>query len=660
MPVPSDNDAYRFLENPRDPRTTAWTAAQNLRTRAELDALPGRAALRRRFDELLEIDSLGVPVERGTRVFFTSRRGRANQAVLYVREAAGERVLLDPAAVDPSGLTALDWWYPSPAGTLVAIGLSTNGDERSTLHVLDAATGERRPDVIPDTRHCSVAWLPDETGFYYTRFPAGGEYGAGVHRHVLGTPADAGERLFGDGRPAEDMLQLDISANGRYVTVRASIGWARSDVFVADTRARDGDVRFAPLAEGRDAVFDVVPGDDEIYVRTNEGASRFRVFAVDPASLDRATWREIVPEGRGALDGIALTRTGLLLHALEDVRSVARLRHRDGTLETLDLGDRSVLGISATEESDAFFILAASFFEPPLALRFAPAPSGLADGSVWERVGAPVDPARYRVTQDWFVSTDGTRVPMWVLAKADVPRDGTAPAVLYGYGGFDISLTAGFTASVVPWLDAGGVYAIANVRGGGEFGDAWHRAGMREHKQNVFDDFIAAATHLGSSGIADSARIAVHGGSNGGLLVAAIATQRPDLVRAVVCAVPLTDMLRYHLFPIGRLWIAEYGDPDVPEDADFLRAYSPYHNVRDGVAYPATFVETAESDGRVDPMHAKKFAARLQAATGGDAPILLFVEQNAGHGAGKPRDKVVAELTDRWSFIGWQLGQRFA
>jgi prolyl oligopeptidase len=253
---------------------------------------------------------------------------------------------------------------------------------------------------------------------------------------------------------------------------------------------------------------------------------------------------------------------------------------------------------------------------------------------------------------------------MWVLAGRDVARDGSAAAVLYGYGGFDVALVPDFTASAIPWLEAGGVYAVANLRGGGEFGDEWHRAGMRDRKQNVFDDFAAAIEHLGSARIADPARIAVVGGSNGGLLTAALVTQRPELAAAAICAVPLTDMLRFHLFPIGRLWIAEYGDPDVAADAEFLRAYSPYHAVRDGVAYPATFIETAESDGRVDPMHAKKFAARLQAATGGDAPILLYVEPNAGHGAGKPRDKIVAELTDRWSFIAWRLGttsgERFA
>jgi prolyl oligopeptidase len=654
-------DPYLFLEDAGNPATIAWTAEQNARTRRALDALPGREAMAARFDALLETDAIGVPTERGGRFFATARRGRMNQAALFVRSSAraAEEVLIDPAALDPSGLTALDWWYPSPSGRYVAFGLSTNGDERSTLAVLDVVTRERLSEAIPDTRYCSLAWYPDESGFYYTRFPQGEDYDARVYRHTLGSPWQSDVKIFGDGRPREDMLELALSADGRRLTVRAAKGWARSDLYLADTAAWTGDAfPFVALAEGIDASFDGLPTDRAIYVRTNDGAPRFRLFAVDPAAPERSAWREIVPEGRGTLDGVAATRSCLVLHLLEDVRSVVRLRRSDGSLETVPgFGDASVMGLSAHERSDGVYVLRASFLNAPSVLHVDTAAAPVV-ASVWESVSPPFDGNAYRVSQEWFASKDGTRVPMWVVAKSGTPRDGTAPAVLYGYGGFSISLVPGFTPSVAPWLDAGGVYAIANLRGGGEFGDDWHRAGMRERKQNVFDDFIAAVEFLGSSRIADPDRIAVYGGSNGGLLVAALATQRPELVRAIVCAVPLTDMLRYHLFSIGRLWIAEYGDPDDPADAAFLRAYSPYHNVRDGVAYPAMFVETAESDGRVDPLHAKKFGARVQAATSGPGPILVHVEPNAGHGAGKPRDKIVAELTDRWSFLAWTLGQR--
>jgi prolyl oligopeptidase len=653
-------DPYQYLEDAADPRTIAWTAEQNDRTRAILDALPGRAALERRFDELLAVDALGVPVAAGGRVFFTARRGRSRQTVLYVREDGCDRVLLDPAALDPSGLTALDWWFASPAGNRVAFGLSTNGDERSTLGILEAATGERSVgEAIPDTRYCSLAWFPDESGFYYTRFPAGADYDVRLYRHFLGTPWANDEKIFGDGRAAEDMLGVGLSADGRWLTVRASIGWTRSDVYLADTWYAPLALR--PLAEGRDAVFDVQPTNRTIYIRTNDGAPRFRLCALDPLALDpgNAAWQEVVAEGSGVLDAFAVGRDAIALHLLEDVRSVVRVRRADGSVETLlDGPDSSVLGISADERSDIFYILRSSFLDAPAVARVvAGRGNAPAETTIWERVATPFEPDRYRVTQEWFASRDGTRIPMWVLARGDVPRDGSAPAVLYGYGGFDVSLGPSFAASLVPWLDAGGVYALANLRGGGEFGDAWHRAGMRENKQNVFDDFIAAAEYLAASGIASADRIAVSGGSNGGLLVAALATQRPELACAVVCAVPLTDMLRFHRFLIGRLWIAEYGDPESPQDAAFLRAYSPYHNVREGVAYPAMFIETAEADGRVDPSHAKKFGARVQAATSGSGPILVYVEPNAGHGAGKPRDKIVAELADRWGFLAWRLGQ---
>jgi prolyl oligopeptidase len=333
------------------------------------------------------------------------------------------------------------------------------------------------------------------------------------------------------------------------------------------------------------------------------------------------------------------------------VRSDLRLRRADGRIERVALPSGSTLfGWTSREDDDSLYLLTGSYFAPP-SVRCVRTDAATATLTTWEAVEPPFDPAEYRVEQHWFVSKDGTRVPMDVLSSVRAKRDGTAPAVLYGYGGFNISLLPSFAPSIVPWLDAGGVYAIANLRGGGEFGEDWHRAGMREHKQNVFDDFIAALDYLGTCGVADPARIAIFGGSNGGLLVSAVATQRPDLVRAVVCAVPLTDMLRYHRFLIARLWIAEYGDPDHPRDAEILRAYSPYHNVRDGVAYPAMLIETAESDSRVDPMHARKFAARVQQATAGDAPILAYVEREAGHGVGKPRHKVVAELADRWAFL---------
>ena len=651
------DDPFAYLEDASDPRTAAWTAEQNARTRRTLDALPSRSKLAARFDALLHVDAVGVPVERGPRVFFVARRGSAEQATLYVREAGAERVLVDPAAVDASGLTALDWWYASPRGTYVAFGLSRNGDERSTLHVVDAASGALLADAIPETRFTSLAWLPGESGFYYTR-NVGGDYDARVFHHELGAPWQDDALVFGEGRKPEEMLGVALSADGRRLAVTVQDGWSRSDAYLADTHEKP--LRFVPLVEGRDASYAVVPTDEIVYVLTDDGAPRFRVMAADPARPARDFWREIVPEREAKLDGIAPLRGGLALHYLEDVRSVVRIARDDSQeMETLGaLAGRTLAGWSSSETSAVLYLLVSSFFDAGSVLRVDAATTP-ARCEEWIRVAVPFDASAYEVEQVWFASRDGTRVPMFVLARRGLPRDGTAPAVLYGYGGFNVSLLPSFVPSVVPWLDAGGVYAIANLRGGGEFGEPWHRAGMRERKQNVFDDFIAAAEWLGTSGLADPARIAVMGGSNGGLLVAALATQRPDLVRAVVCLVPLTDMLRFTEFSIARLWIAEFGDPSVPADAAVLREYSPYHNVRDGVAYPAMLLATAEADGRVDPMHARKFAARVQAANAAPTDVLLYVEPNAGHGAGKPRGKVVAELADRWSFIGRELGGVF-
>jgi len=649
------SDPFRYLEDAKEGATARWTQEQNARTRRLLGGLPGRRPLLERFEALLESDALGAPAARGGREFFAARRARASQTTLYVREAGRDRVLLDPALHDPSGLTALDWWYPSPAGTYVAFGLSRNGDERSTLGILRAADATWLGEAIPDTRFASVLWLPDEQAFYYTRFPPGGLYDARLYRHELGTPWERDPFIFGGGLRPDAMLQAGLSADGRWLVASVFHGWARSDVYVADTRVEPP--RFATAVAGSDALYVATPGNDAIYVRTTEGAPRGRLFAVDPARPERAAWREIIAETGAILDDVALTRQGLVLRYLDDVRTVVRLRRHDGSFEALPgLAGKTVTHVSAREDAAAIYAGCEWFFEPPSVVRIDVDSRG-SEAQPWDALPAAFEAGAYRAEQVWFTSRDGTRVPMDVLSKAGTPRDGSAPAVLYGYGGFDVPLLPAYLPTVVPWLDAGGVYAIANLRGGGEFGEEWHRAGMRERKQNVFDDFIAAAEFLASSGLADPARISISGGSNGGLLVAAVATQRPELFAAVVCLVPLTDMLRYPDFSIAKLWIPEYGDPADPDDAAFLRAYSPYHNVRPGVRYPAMLIASAESDGRVDPMHARKFGARVQAATASEAPVLVHIEPNAGHGVGKPRAKLVAELADRWSFLfAWGAG----
>jgi prolyl oligopeptidase len=651
-------DAYGYLEDGTDPRTRAWTEAQNARSRAYLESLPGRATLVPRLDALLAIGSTGVPVERGGRYFFMARSGDDDQAVLRVREAGVERTLLDPVDVDPTGLTALDWWYPSPNGTFVAYGLSRNGDERSTLYLLDVARARSFGETIPYTRYSSLAWLPDERGFYYTRYPAGENYGPKVYLHALGAAWEDDPLIFGEGRSSEEFTAIALSPDGRYLVVEAHRGWSANDVYVADLRASEP-FGFVAMAESRQALFDVRFRGGELLVRTNEGAPRYKVLGVPAHAPSLENAREIVPEDATAtLEDFAVARGGIVLSYLRDASSRLEVLFESGRRSVVDLGlgatPYSVMGVSARQASREVFVLTDSFMRPPRVTRLRFDGDALAD-EVFGEVASPIDASRYSVEQRWFPSKDGTRVPMFVVSRNGLAFDGTAPALLYGYGGFNVNMTPSFMPSLTPWLDAGGVYALANLRGGGEFGEEWHRAGMLGKKQNVFDDFIAAAEYLSAAKIADRRRIAIQGGSNGGLLVAAVEVQRPELFAAVICAVPLTDMLRYPEFLIARLWVPEYGDPADPAAAAWLRAYSPYHNVREGVRYPPTYVVTAESDTRVDPAHARKFAARLAAANAGDAPILLYVEPNAGHGIGKPRAKQVEELADRWAFLGAAL-----
>ena len=655
-------DPFAYLEDGDDPRTRAWTERENVRARAALDALPGRAALHARLDALLAIGSRGVPVERGGRYFFIEREGKQSQPVLRVREDGVERTVLDPAELDPSGLSALDWWYPSPNGTYVAYGISRNGDERSTLYLLDTARGEAFGETIPDTRYTALAWLPDERGFFYRRFPPGGIYGGRLYLHALGSDWRDDPLVFGEGRAPEDFLSPTLSADGRWLAVTAQIGWSRADVYVADLRAAEP-YRFKTLVEGRDALYDVRFRGDELIVHTNDGAPRYRLASVSASEPAIANARELVPEDPQAmLEDFVVARGGLALAYLRNASAELEFLLDDGRRVRADaaqlLGDAvpfSLGGLSGRAASPDVFAAGVSYLHAPRITRFR-FEGGTVSADPWAEPVSPLRTADYRVEQHWFASKDGTRVPMFVLARADTPFDGTAPAVLHGYGGFNVSLTPSFQPSLAAWLDAGGVYAVANRRGGGEFGEEWHRAGMLERKQNVFDDFIAAAEYLAAARFADPARIGITGGSNGGLLVAAVETQRPELFAAVVCAVPLTDMLAYHRFLIARLWIPEYGDPEDPAQAAWLRAYSPYHHVRDGTAYPPTYVVTAESDTRVDPAHARKFGARLQAATASTGTVLTYVEPNAGHGVGKPRAKRVEELTDRWAFLAANLG----
>ena len=654
-------DPYRWLEDGDSPETRAWTAAQNAFTEAYLSASPARAGIRARLDELLSIGALGAPTPTRGRYFYQTRDGRQNQPVLNLRTGVdgADRVILDPNALDAEGTTALDWWHPSDDGRLLAYGLSRDGSEDSVLHVMDVESGAVLPDRISHTRAADVAWLPDASGFYYTRFPAPGTVPQGeehYHRvvrfHQVGADAAADALVF---EPAakEFWPGVSISPDGRWLLIGVSRTFDQTDLWLQDLRAGT-----PPVAVARDlpALFDAVVLEDVLYIRTNLRAPTYGLYRLDTTRPELGHLVELVaPRPDAVLDGASVAGEHLLLTYLEQATSRLRIARRDGSRmrEHPLPGLGSLFAIGSEWDGDELFYGFSSYTMPPSVYRID---LGTGEETLWRRVEADVRPERFEVRQVTYESKDGTAVTMFVVQPRGIRLDRRNPTYLSGAGGFNISMAPGFSRSLILWLERGGVLAVPNLRGGGEYGESWHQAGMLGTKQNTFDDFLAAAEWLIRSGYTAPDRLAIAGGSNGGLLMGAALTQRPELFRAVVVQVPLLDMLRYHRFLIARLWIPEYGSPEEPEPFRWLRAYSPYHHVRDGVAYPAVLLATAESDTRVDPMHARKMAARLQAATAADRPVLLRLESRAGHGAGKPLSKVLDELTDTWTFVFRELG----
>lgn len=653
-------DPYRWLEIEDDPQVVEWTEEQNRLTRQALDGSPSRERVHARLQQLLSIGALGTPSPRRGRYFYMRRQGDQNHAVLYLREGAPdapERVILDPNAWSADGTEALDWYYPDRSGRLLAYGRSSGGDEWSTLRILDVDTGEHLPDEIARARAASVSWVPDGSGFFYTRYPGPSEVPEGeesyhrrVYFHALGSAVAEDPLIFGEGREKEDWPGTHLSKDGRYLLVTVSVGWTRTDLYLLDRETGD----WTTLVEGEEALYDGELYQGRLFLHTNSQAPRYRLFVVDLEDTDRSKWQEVLPESEWVLEWTGIVGGVLFASYLADATSrFFRFDLHGGARREIPLPTLGSLGgIGGEWDGHELFYGFSSFTVPPTVYRY-----DLLTGEteLWGRVEADVDPDGYEIHQVRYTSKDGTSVPMFVVHRKGLARDGDQPTLLSGYGGFNLSMTPGFSRANFLWLENGGVYAVANLRGGGEYGTAWHEGGRRGHKQNVFDDFTGAAEWLIANGYTRPERLAIYGGSNGGLLVGAALTQRPELFRAVVCAVPLLDMLRYHHFRIARLWIPEYGSPEVPEEFAWLHAYSPYHRVRDGERYPAVLLTTGASDSRVDPMHARKMAARLQEATGSDLPILLRVETRAGHGAGKPLAKVLEESADVWTFLFDQL-----
>jgi prolyl oligopeptidase len=652
-------DPYRWLEDETAPEVQAWIDAQDAYARERLAGFADRAAIAERLRALFYFDAIGAPIRFGTRTFYTRKRADKEKHVVHVRDGDGpEAVLFDPEAWSADGSAGLGGYWPSWDGALVAYSVKLHNSDETETRVRDLATGADRPDLVPGTKYSGASWAPDGRGFYYTFVPpVGGAVTvadrpgrAEVRFHALGTDPASDPVVHPATGDAQTFLSGGISRDGHWLVAHVQHGWSSTDVYVRD--ARVADAPWQTLVAGVAANFSVSVWRDRFYVVTNDHAPRYRVLVVDPSRLDRAAWREVVAESDARLESAQVIGEHLVLAYLRDVASVVEVRTLDGArvrrVDIPPLG--TVSGIVGHEDDDEAYVIYTSFIEPSVIYKTSIATGAMTE---WARVALPFDPADLVVEQTRVTSRDGTAIPMFVLHRRDVRRDGTNPTILYGYGGFDVSLTPGFAGSRITWLERGGVYAIANLRGGGEYGEAWHQAGMLARKQNTFDDFTAAAEALVRAGWTAPAHLAISGGSNGGLLVGAVMAQQPALGRAVVCAVPLLDMLRFHRFGSGATWVPEYGSPDDPNQAAYLWAYSPYRRVVDAgaTAYPAVLFESADHDDRVDPMHARKLCAALQHAQTAELPVLLRVERNAGHGGADLVRQQLARVADELAFL---------
>ncbi len=664
-------DRYRYLEDPNDPDTRLYVEQELVYTRSILDPLPGRDNINARLSQLLEIGTVGTPQMGGTYYFHTRREGNQNQPILYVREGlkGDDRILLDVNQLAADGTIALDWWYASDDGKYVAYGTSPSGSEISTLRVIETATGKLLPDSIERTRAASLAWKRDNSGFFYTRYPKKGDvpegqevYNRHVFYHALGADPAQDALIFGAGRDPEWWPNVSLSEDDRWLLINEEHGWTKTQMFLQDLTSKNPPVE---ITAGKDFLYGADFFQGKLYITTNEDAPRYRVFVADATNPKRENWKEIIPQSDAVLQSVGVTGGKLLAQYEHNATSELKLFGLDGKkLADIPLPTiGSVVSAFGRYDRNEVFFGFQSFTVPPSIYRADLTKVDLSDlkSALWAKVDAPsIDPSAYDVQQVWYTSKDGTKVPMFVVNKKGIAKNGKNPTLLTGYGGFNVSLTPTFSRSMFLWMEHGGIYAVANLRGGAEFGEDWHRAGMLEKKQNVFDDFIAAAESLIAQKYTDKDHLAIQGGSNGGLLMGAMITQRPDLFRAVVCAVPLLDMLRYQNFQIAKLWIPEYGSADDAKQFEWLYAYSPYHHVKPGEEYPAILFMTGDTDTRVDPMHAKKMAALMQAEARNGAsqekPILLRIETKAGHGQGKPVTKQIEESTDMYSFLFWQLG----
>jgi len=666
-------DPYRWLEDPSDPRTQDWVQAQGEITDSERQGWSMRAEFARSVEALLGAGAVSLPVHRGERVFFTRRQPGQQFAVLYVRDANGsERVLIDPMELDPTGATTLDAWQASKEGNKLAYQISVGGTEESVLYVMDVATGDVIDGPIDRCRYSPIAWIPGEEAFYFVRrLPPEvlSESEQGFHRrvqlHRVGTNADDDPIVFGAGMNMTNYYGVEVSRDGRWLQISAAEGTEpRNDLWVADLSSTPADRPAMQLVQGDvDAQTSLTFGrDGRVYVSTDLDAPRGRLAVTEPGSWDAGSWRDLIEqdpeqvlESVALLDGPELDEDLLLsVSTAHNVASMTLRRAVDGSvLQEIALpGAGTVAGpIERPDGGPVVWFAYTDHTSVPTIYSFDARTSQI---TVYEVPPGQVDVPDVHSQLVEYPSKDGTTVRMFIIAPTAEPLT-PRPSVLYGYGGFGIPMQPGFSAGILSWVQAGGVWAVACLRGGGDEGEEWHRDGMLDKKQNVFDDFHSAAQYLIDEGWTSSEQLGILGGSNGGLLVGAALTQRPDLFNAVVCVAPLLDMIRYTTSELGPTWTVEYGDPEDPEQFGWLHSYSPYHRVSDGTDYPATMFAVFDNDTRTDPMHGRKMCAAVQAATSGDRPILLRTEGNVGHGARK-LDAAVEETADTLAFLARWTG----
>ena len=662
-------DPYRWLEDPDSPESRAWIEAENRLTAAYLAEIPARSTIRERLTKLWNYPKYGTPFRKGRRYFFFKNDGLQNQSVLYKQASltADPETLLDPNLLSEDGTVALSTMAVSDDGRLLAYGTSASGSDWEEFRVRDVAQGRDLSDDLKWIKFSGASWTNDDAGFFYSRYPEPADKAlTDVNRfqrlyyHRLGT--DQAQDLLVYERPDQPDwgMNAEVTDDGRYAVMHVWLGTDRRNrVYYLDLKDAKrpkvtGEV--VRLLDDFDASYAFVGNDGPVfYFLTDLDAPRKRVIAIDTRHPERARWREIIPQGPDVLDGVQIIHDTFVANSMHDASSRLRLFARDGRfvkdLPLPTLG--SIGGISGERKDDEMFYAFTSFLYPTTIFRYD-FKSGVT--SVFKAPAIDFDPSGYETKQVFYTSKDGTRVPMFITHQKGLHLDGSNPTYLYGYGGFNISLTPSFSVSMLVWLQMGGVYAVPNLRGGGEYGEEWHQAGMHDRKQNVFDDFIAAAEYLIAQGYTSPSKLAIAGASNGGLLVGAAITQRPELFGAALPAVGVMDMLRFHKFTIGWAWVTDYGSADSAAQFPYLYKYSPLHNIRAGTRYPATLVTTADHDDRVVPGHSFKFTAALQAAQAGPQPVLIEIETKAGHGAGKPTSKLIEEQADRMAFLVKNLG----